>query len=257
MFAYKYPSTADDLEAEAISTANDDCGPADRGIQRDEGVSSTATEFGESCKSLFRWRNSFFQLIWKQALLYYLVYVSVTIFYNFVLTNRHQKENFEALAREVGKYTTSLPVILLLGFFTSSALNRWFLINNNMPGTSRPISIFIVSLQAETPDGSERVDRYARYVLLIWLLTFRNVSKSLRNKYPNLLAIQKSGFLMESERRILEWHKTTNPSGRITLALIVFDWLNILIKDTAQKGYACAFLSISYQKKIPERGILI
>lgn len=257
MFAYKYPSTADDLEAEAVSTANDDCGPADRGIQRDEGVSSTATEFGESCKSLFHWKNSFFQLIWKQALLYYLVYVAVTLIYNFVLTNRHQKENFEALAREVGKYTTSLPVVLLLGFFTSSALNRWFLITNNMPGTSRPISAFIVSLQAETPDGTERVDRYARYVLLLWLLTFRNVSKSLRNKYPNLLAIQKSGFLIESERRVLEWHKITNPSGRITLPLVVFDWLNILIKDTARKGYAHAFFLSNSYRKIPEKGILI
>lgn len=226
---------------EAVEKEVSAASPVDQGIPLNEGVSSTASEFGESVKSLFRWKNSFFKLIWKQVVLYCLAYVTVTLIYNFAL-NRKQKANVEALAEQVGKYTTNLPVGLLLGFFTSSALNRWFSMTNSMPGTSQPISVFVDSLRVETPDGPERLEQYARYVLLLWLLTFRNVSKALRHKYPSLLAIQKSGFLTETERQVLELQKTKNPSGRVNLPLIVFDWLNVLIRDTAKKEYYIKYI---------------
>ena len=228
MFTYKYPSVTD-LEATALDG---------RGIQHDQhqGVSSTATKFGESLRGLLRWRKSFFKLVWKQALVYYLCYVSVTLIYTYGLTEPWHKENFEALARELGKYTNSLPVVLLLGFFTSSSLNRWFAINSSMPGTSRPITCFVVSLSPDAVDGPIRVDLYIRYVLLIWLLTFRSVSKALRRRYPNLMVIQQTGLLMDHERRLLEKHRDASPSGKITSPLVVFDWLNVIIKDTARKG---------------------
>lgn len=227
MFAYEYPSVTD------VEKTVDG-----RGIQKDghQGVSSTATKFGESLRGLFCWHKSFFKLVWKQALVYYFVYVSVTLVYTYGLTEPKQKENFEALAREVGKYTNSLPVVLLLGFFTSAALNRWFVINSNMPGTSRPITAFIVSLSPDAADGSLRLDFFIRYVLLVWLLTFRSVSGALRKRYPNLMVIQKCGLLLEHERRILEKHRDSSPSGKTTLPLVAFDWLNIIIKDTAKKG---------------------
>ena len=210
------------------------------GLEQDEsiridGVSSTATKFGESFRGLFRWQQSFFKLVWKQAIIYYILYVSITLFYAYALNSACQAK-FDAVASYLARYTSSLPVVLLLGFFTSTALNRWFNTMQNMPGTHRPISLFVTSLKDDAPDGPARVDRYIRYILLMWLLTFRIVCEPLRRRYPDLMTIQRAGFLRDHERLLLEKHKQ-QPGGKRTLPLVVYDWLNAILRDTCQKNY--------------------
>lgn len=106
----------------------------------------------------------------------------------------------------------------------------------SMPGTSRAIGLFAMTLKEDAPDGSIRVDQYSRYVLLLWLLIFRTVCVPLRRKYPNLTAIQNAGFLREQERKQLEKHAAVMNSEK-TLPLVVYDWINLVLKDTCQKGY--------------------
>lgn len=106
-----------------------------------------------------------------------------------------------------------------------------------MPGTNRAITLFVVSLKDDVADGRARVDVYIRYVLLMWLLTFRIVCQPLRRRYPNLMAIQNAGLLCENERLLLEKHKGQTGGTSRTCSLVVYDWLNALLRDTAQKGY--------------------
>lgn len=214
---------------------------ANFGIELDEsiqidGVSATATKFGESFRGIFRWQQSFFKLVWKQAIIYYIIYVSITLFYSFALDSGNQA-NFDAITSYLARYTSSLPVVLLLGFFTSTALNRWFSIMASMPGTNRPIALYVASLKEDAADGCARVDLYIRYVLLMWLLTFRIVCKPLRKRYPSLMSIQAAGFLRDHERHLLEKHKEQPGGSSKTFPLVVYDWLNILLRDTCQKGY--------------------
>ena len=108
---------------------------------------------------------------------------------------------------------------------------------SSMPGTNRAITLFVVSLKDDAADGCARVDLYIRYVLLLWLLTFRIVCQPLRKRYPNLMAIQNAGFLSEQERIILEMHKKQPGGTSKTCPLVVYDWLNALLRDTCQKGY--------------------
>ena len=60
--------------------------------------------------------------------------------------------DFEAIAQYCARYTSSMPVILLLGFFTSTAMTRWFMAQTNIPGTGRPISVFCISLKETAPE---------------------------------------------------------------------------------------------------------
>ena len=55
--------------------------------------------------------------------------------------------DFEAIAQYCSKYTGSIPVILLLGFFTTTAMQRWFSMYNSIPGTARIITAFTMSLK--------------------------------------------------------------------------------------------------------------
>lgn len=61
---------------------------------------------------------------------------------------------FEAVTRYCNNYTKTMPVILLLGFFTSTTMQRWFMTQTSVPGTSRAICVFSMSLKENTPDVS-------------------------------------------------------------------------------------------------------
>jgi hypothetical protein len=47
-------------------------------IAEEEESRATASHFGASFKILFIWRRSFYKLVWKQALLYYIAYITGT-----------------------------------------------------------------------------------------------------------------------------------------------------------------------------------
>ena len=63
------------------------------------------------------------------------------------------------------------------------------------------------------------VDRYKRWLLLSWILVFRNVCQPLRKKFPDLMSLQLAGILKPQERLILE-DKKYNTTGR---PLVVID----------------------------------
>ena len=62
---------------------------------------------------------------------------------------------FMALASYCSKYTSSIPVIFLLGFFTSSALNRWFSTQTSIPGTAKIITVFTMTLKDDAVDVNQ------------------------------------------------------------------------------------------------------
>lgn len=211
----------------AVSEKLDDSTFSD-GQMLDRTIEPTASKFGTSCLSLFRWKRSFFKLVWKQVVVYYIVYVTLTLIYSYVFDDQ-LKASFDALAHYVSKYSVSIPVALLLGFFNSVAMGRWFSIVSSIPGTSKIITQFIVTLKDDLPYGKTIIDEYSRYVLLNWVLIFRIVCKPLRKRYPTMMSLQTSGFLSLKERIYLE--DIEDRDGRDTLPLIVSNWLVIFLKE--------------------------
>lgn len=197
-------------------------------------IEPTASRFGTSCLSLFHWKRSFFKLVWKQVIVYYIVYVALTLIYSHVF-DKQQKANFDALARYVAKYGVSIPVVLLLGFFNSVAMGRWFSMVSSVPGTSKIITQFIVTLKDDLPEGKLIIDEYSRYVLLNWVLIFRMICKPLRKRYPTMMSLQASGFLSAKERVYLEGIE--DRGERNTLPLIVSNWLIIFLKEVNRRDY--------------------
>ncbi len=64
-----------------------------------------------------------------------------------------------------------------------------------IPGTAKTISLFIMSLKTELPEGYIIVQQYARWAVLSWVLAVRSVSKPLREKYPDMISLQKKGSI--------------------------------------------------------------
>jgi len=183
--------------------------------------------------NVYRWKGSIYKLLWQPVLLYFGLYMLLTIIYDFGLGEAGRKE-FEAVALYCSRYTSSIPVILLLGFFTSTAMQRWFTTQTSVPGTARAITVFTLSLKESTPDAEQLVMQYSRWLLVSWVLAFRMICTPLKNQYPDLISLQSAGLLLDHERVILEEEEING--GHATLSLTVLDWIFHLLKRVNRQG---------------------
>ena len=65
--------------------------------------------------------------------------------------NRH----FEALSTYFSKSASTLNLMIMLGFFTSTTLQRLFAMQTSIPGTARIITSFVMSLKPSLPEVTE------------------------------------------------------------------------------------------------------
>ncbi|XP_046447376.1 bestrophin-1-like [Daphnia pulex] len=209
--------------------------PAISSILSTPAQQSRSPMFGESFLTLFQWKGSIYKTLWKHFLIYCALYYLLTVVHKFAL-NGEQKKTFEALA----KYCMTNPpsptnLIIMLSFFTTTAMQRRFSVQINMAGTSRLISVFVMGLKPNLREGPVIVEHYARWVVLSWVLTYRIVCKPLRDLFPDMTSLQRAGIIQNSaERMILEKMEIEgDPTPR---PLVVIDWLILLIKKTHKKG---------------------
>lgn len=216
--------------------------PEDEGIIPSLGVSPTEFDCFPSFRNLpDAWKclksifgvRSLFNLMWKQILVYYFLHISLTLIYDYGLTSTWQAK-VDEFSSYISKFPSGLPLSLLLGFFLNTALPRLLSTVRELPGTNRPIVVFMASLKPDLEDGQQRVNKYARLLVLLWLMSFRMVCVPLYRKYPTLRSIQDAGFLKDGERQALEQFIRLN--GITKAPLLITDWLTGLVRDTAAKG---------------------
>ncbi|XP_057370273.1 bestrophin-2-like isoform X2 [Daphnia carinata] len=195
-----------------------------------------ADDFGGSIRILLRWKGSIYKTIWKDLLVYYGLYYLITIIHNYLL-DESGKIAFEALAKYCLKNSNSINVMIMLTFFTTTAMHRLFAMQTMIPGTAKVITFFILSIKPNLPEGPIVVERFARWTVLAWILTFRTVSKPLRTMFPDILSLQLAGIIKEKERLLLERVETER--NKTPRALMVIDWMLLLMKDCfIQNRYA-------------------
>lgn len=185
-------------------------------------------EFKKFLLSVFGWKNSLWRDIRIHAVIFYSAYVLVSLIYNFAM-NIDEQKSYDEFTKYLSPFNTTLPLSMMLGFYASTSIVRW--INLTLPGTYRLIHIFTALLNHNVPDGPRRIELYGRYILLMWLLTFRMVSKPFRKVYSTLTEIQANGFINETERILLASQQ------EVDLPLVVHTWLSDLLKDTQINGY--------------------
>uniref|UniRef100_A0A0P6FE31 Bestrophin homolog n=1 Tax=Daphnia magna TaxID=35525 RepID=A0A0P6FE31_9CRUS len=201
--------------------------------------------FGENFSIMLRWKRSVYKLLWKHMLIYFLVYILLSIIDQFIL-HENGKRNFRAMAEHCSRYSGSINLMVMLGFFTSTAMQRLFSMQTTVPGTAKSITIFISSLKPDLLEGAMIIEQFARWQLLAWVLTFRLVCRPLRKIYPDLKSLEATGLLTPEERGIMEDPDQTKQST--PCVLVVFDWMLLLLKETfIQKRY---FNESNYLKNV-------
>ncbi|KAK5896261.1 hypothetical protein CgunFtcFv8_009881 [Champsocephalus gunnari] len=152
---------------------------------------------------LLRWRGSIYKLLYREFLLFLLLYSALSGVYRLALSER-QKRQFEKLAMYCDKYAEQIPVTFVLGFYVTLVVNRWWNQFVNLPWPDR--LMFLISSCVQGKDEYGRLLRRTliRYVNLTSLLIFRSVSTAVCKRFPTMEHVVEAGFMTPEERKVYE-----------------------------------------------------
>ncbi|KAF4079425.1 hypothetical protein AMELA_G00177810 [Ameiurus melas] len=163
---------------------------------------ANATFFGFH-RLLLRWRGSIYKLLYREFLVFVLLYSIFSFIYRWVLTDP-QKRFFEKLSIYCDRYAEQIPVTFVLGFYVTLVVNRWWNQFQNLPWPDR--LMFLISSYVQGQDEQGRLLRRTlmRYVNLTSLLIFRSVSTAVYKRFPTTDHVVDAGFMTIEERKIFE-----------------------------------------------------
>ncbi|CAM4592516.1 unnamed protein product [Leuciscus chuanchicus] len=159
-------------------------------------------KFGGFSKLLFRWKGSIYKLLYREFMVFCLLYSFISVIYRCVL-NMEQQEMFERLARHCNKFAKLIPMSFVLGFYVTQAFQRWW-----GQYTSFPLPdnlMMVVSGNVHGTDERGRLLRRTlmRYANLSSVLILRSISTRVRKRFPTLEDIVEAGFMTSEELKKL------------------------------------------------------
>jgi len=190
------------------------------GIKVKEKVESTIPKrttvaemlLGES-RVMCRWRSSLWKLLWRELLVYTVVYLFISVLYRFAFTESMQIE-FEKLIRWCGKMYTGLPLTFLLGFYVSLVVKRWWEQYCKLPWPDN-IAIYLRGLVIGGEGDQSLVIRRTiiRYCLLSYVLCIKRLSIRLRKRFPSMHEVIRTGLVRPDEAKRIGEEDSTQMYG--------------------------------------------
>ncbi|XP_036327626.1 bestrophin-2-like [Rhagoletis pomonella] len=159
--------------------------------------------FGCFLKLLRRWRGSIYKLIWRDLLAFLTIYYTLSLIYQFLLSERGQK-TFENLVHYCNSYGSLIPLSFVLGFYVTVVMQRWWDQYMTIPWPD-PIAVF-VSANVHGQDERARVMRRTvmRYVCLCLTIVFTQIAPRVKKRFPTLDHLVEAGLLLENEKLVIE-----------------------------------------------------
>ncbi|TDG96504.1 hypothetical protein EPR50_G00229010 [Perca flavescens] len=179
---------------------------------------------------LLRWRGSIYKLLYREFIMFVLLYTVLSVVYRLVLSDQ-QKRLFEKLSMYCDKYAEQIPVTFVLGFYVTLVVNRWWNQFVNLPWPDR--LMFLISSCVQGKDEYGRLLRrtLVRYVNLTSLLIFRSVSTAVCKRFPTIDHVVEAGFMTPEERKAFE--NIRSPHLKYWIPVV---WFSNLATKAKQEG---------------------
>jgi len=165
---------------------------------------------------LFRWRASLWKTVWRELLIYLLLYLAISLIYRFVLMapvideegNRGKATDEQIYFEKVVswfKNSRQMPLTFLLGFYVSLVVKRWWEQYVKLPWPDEVATLLKAGITKDKEEDKEgenqRIRRTViRYLMLAYVLCLRRISSSVRKEYPSMDCLMSSGLLRKDER---------------------------------------------------------
>ncbi|XP_054862781.1 bestrophin-3 isoform X3 [Amphiprion ocellaris] len=150
---------------------------------------------------LLRWRGSIYKLLYREFVLFVLLYTVLSLVYRLVLSD-DQKRLFEKLSMYCDKYAEQIPVTFVLGFYVTLVVNRWWNQFVNLPWPDR--LMFHIS---------------------------RSVSTAVCKRFPTMEHVVEAGFMTPEERKVFE--NIRSPHLKYWIPVV---WFSNLASKARQEG---------------------
>ncbi|KAI1895644.1 hypothetical protein AGOR_G00108350 [Albula goreensis] len=152
---------------------------------------------------LLRWRGSIYKLLYRELLIFTMLYCMLSIMYRFLL-NEEQKRLFEKMAIYCDRYAELIPVSFVLGFYVTLVVSRWWGQFESVPWPDRLSAL--VGGHVRGGDEAARLIRRTlmRYVNLSGVLIYRSISTAVYKRFPTMEHLVQAGLMTAEELRQLE-----------------------------------------------------
>ncbi|KAL6739163.1 hypothetical protein Aduo_012646 [Ancylostoma duodenale] len=172
----------------------------------------TISYSGNFCRLLLRWKGSLWRSVWKELLIYLIIYYAIRLFYligiDYLFEDDDDRDKyrskFEALCRMFDGYTKLIPLTFLLGFYVSNVVSRWWRQFECLAWPEDLLSMLCTVIHANDEISQKRRHTIARYINLASALAWRDISKKIRLRFPNVSNFIDAGLLTEKEFQALE-----------------------------------------------------
>ncbi|KAK0411643.1 hypothetical protein QR680_005764 [Steinernema hermaphroditum] len=180
---------------------------------------------------IFRWKGSVWKMVWRELLVWLVIYGVLNLVYRFVLTSDQQMylaplfdrvslfRTFENLCQSIFISQDFFPLTFLLGFFVTKTIDRCF---------SLAVAGYIAG-----NDFQSRVARrtIVRYMSLAQTLVYRDISPIVRQRFPTLEAVKFAGFCNKNELKAFE---SVSCSGR--KYWVPIKWALVVVTEARNDG---------------------
>ncbi|TKR86978.1 hypothetical protein L596_011467 [Steinernema carpocapsae] len=180
---------------------------------------------------IFRWKGSLWKLIWRELLVWLVVYGILNIVYRLSLDDK-QKIRFENICASIFLSQDHVSLTFLLGFFVTQTIDRWSVLFINL-GFCDTFALNVVAYLQGT-DLKARIARRSiiRYLSLAQVLVYRDISTVVRRRFPTLEAVRFAGFCNKNELKIFE---NVNCAGR--KYWVPIKWAMMTTIEARKEGY--------------------
>ncbi|KFQ27618.1 Bestrophin-4, partial [Mesitornis unicolor] len=159
------------------------------------------SRFGGFSKLLFRWKGSIYKLLYKEFIVFVVLYAALSLVYRRLLTEE-QKRLYTKVAQYCNRSTDLIPMSFVLGVGVPCSPRGWWL-EDPMPklplGTDGDTPA--VALGSQTCQAQLSGHRAAN---LSAVLILRSVSTRVLKRFPTVDHVVEAGFMTQDERKKFE-----------------------------------------------------
>ncbi|NXC76012.1 BEST4 protein, partial [Anhinga anhinga] len=161
------------------------------------------SRFGGFSKLLFRWKGSIYKLLYKEFIVFVVLYAVLSLVYRQLLTEE-QKRLYTKVAQYCNRSTDLIPMSFVLGFYVTLIVNRWWAQYTSIPLPDQLMCIISSNVHGKDERGRILRRTLIRYANLSAVLILRSVSTRVLKRFPTMDHVVEAGFMTQDERKKFE-----------------------------------------------------
>ncbi|XP_003208841.1 bestrophin-4 [Meleagris gallopavo] len=161
------------------------------------------SRFGGFSKLLFRWKGSIYKLLYKEFIVFVVLYALLSIVYRRLLTEE-QKRLYTKVAQYCNRSTDLIPMSFVLGFYVTLIVNRWWAQYTSIPLPDQLMCVISSNVHGKDERGRILRRTLVRYANLSAVLILRSVSTRVLKRFPTMDHVVEAGFMTQDERKQFE-----------------------------------------------------